>query len=79
LAEIPIDSLSVELSGQIEPRSGQPGFEDVPRHPHAIAYTVWLESPASDEQLRALHQRVALARCFASCSPAHPVNDATAR
>lgn len=58
LAEVPLDSLSVEVSGQIEPRSGQPGFEDVPRHPHAIAYTVHIESPASAEQLRALHQRV---------------------
>jgi len=58
LAEIPIDSLSVEVSGQIEPRSGKPGFENVPRQPHALAFTVHLESPASGEQLRALHQRV---------------------
>ncbi len=58
LAEIPIDALSVEVSGQIEPRAGQPGFEGVPHHPHALAFTVHLESPASEEQLRALHQRV---------------------
>lgn len=58
LAEIPIDALSVEVSGQIEPRAGQPGFEHIPRQPHEIAYTVHLESPASPEQLRTLHQRV---------------------
>jgi uncharacterized OsmC-like protein len=58
LAEIPLDSLQVEVRGQIEPRAGQPGFEDVPRQPHAISYEVHLQSPAGQDQLRALHQRV---------------------
>ena len=40
--EIAIDSLEVEVSGRIDPRGGQPGFEHIPVPPHDIAYTVHL-------------------------------------
>lgn len=55
---VPLDALEVETQGEIDPRAGKPGFEDVPVYPHNISYTVHLSSPASDEELAALHQAV---------------------
>lgn len=56
--EVPIDSLQVEISGQIDPRAGKPGFEHIPVWPHDLAYTVHLSSPASTEQVDALFDAV---------------------
>lgn len=56
--EVPLDSLRVDVAADQEFRSGQPGFEDVPRFPHNIRYTVHIESPASDEEIAALHKAV---------------------
>jgi uncharacterized OsmC-like protein len=56
--KVPLDSLSVEVSGQLDPRSGRPGFEDVPVYPHNIAYTVHIASPASEEEIAALFEAV---------------------
>lgn len=58
LNEIVLDSLSVEITGNIDRRSGQPGFENVPFWPHNIHYTVTLESPESDERIAFLHAEV---------------------
>ena len=55
---VPLDSLSVEVTGQIDPRAGKPGFESVPVFPHNIAYDVRLESPASSAEIAALHEAV---------------------
>ena len=55
---MPLDSLSVEVAGQIDPRAGKPGFESVPVYPHNIAYDVHLESPASSAEIAALHDAV---------------------
>jgi uncharacterized OsmC-like protein len=55
---VPLDSLEVEIQAQMDPRAGQPGFEDVPIYPHNISYTVLLSSPASDEEIASLHQAV---------------------
>lgn len=55
---VPLDSLEVEVTGQIDPRSGQPGYEHIPVYPHNIAYTVHLTSSASEEEVAALHQAV---------------------
>jgi uncharacterized OsmC-like protein len=55
---VPLDSLSVEVSADIDPRSNQPGFEHIPVYPHNIAYTVHISSPASDEEITALHEAV---------------------
>ncbi|SRR5579883_3055823 len=55
---VPLNSLEVEISAQIDPRSGQPGFENVPVYPHNITYTVHLDSPASAEEITALHEAV---------------------
>jgi uncharacterized OsmC-like protein len=56
--EVPLNSLEVEITAQIDPRSGQPGYEDVPVYPHNISYTVHVDSPASEEEITALHEAV---------------------
>lgn len=56
--EVPLNSLEVEVTGQMDPRNGQPGYEHIPVYPHNISYTVHIDSPASDEELAALHQAV---------------------
>ena len=56
--EVPIDSIDVEVSGQIDPRAGKPGFENIPVWPHDLAYTVNLVSPASKAQIDALFEVV---------------------
>ncbi|MEI7770961.1 MAG: OsmC family protein [Chloroflexales bacterium] len=56
--EVPLESLEVEVSGEIDPRAGRPGFEDVPVYPHNLAYTVRIISPATPEAIAELHQAV---------------------
>lgn len=56
--QVPIDSLEVEVHGQIDPRGGRPGYEDIPIYPHDIGYTVHLVSPASAEDVQALFEAV---------------------
>jgi len=55
---VPLDSLDVEVSGQIDPRVGQPGYEDVPVYPHNIAYIAHISSPASEEEIAELYEAV---------------------
>ena len=55
---VPLDSLNVEVTGQIDPCAGKPGYESVPVYPHNIAYDVHLESPASSAEIAALHEAV---------------------
>jgi uncharacterized OsmC-like protein len=56
--EIPLDALSVDVSADQDFRAGQPGFEDVPRFPHNLTYTVHIESTASAEEIGRLHKAV---------------------
>lgn len=56
--QVPLDALEVEISAQMDPRAGHPGFEQVPIYPHNINYTVHVSSTASDEELAALHEAV---------------------
>ncbi|OWY27624.1 OsmC family protein [Herbaspirillum robiniae] len=56
--QVPVDSLEVEVSGKIDPRGGRPGHEGIPIWPHDIGYVVHLESPASDEDVKALFEAV---------------------
>jgi uncharacterized OsmC-like protein len=55
---VPLDSVSVDVSAHIDPRANQPGFEEIPVYPHDIAYTVHIASSASDEEIKALHEAV---------------------
>ena len=56
--EIWLDALEVEVHAIQDFRSGQPGFEDVPRWPHQVTYTVTIESDEPDERIRELHRAV---------------------
>jgi uncharacterized OsmC-like protein len=55
---VPLDSLAVEVTGEIDPRAGQPGYEHIPVYPHNIRYTVHLSSPAPADEIAALHAAV---------------------
>ena len=48
----------MEVTGQIDQRAGEAGYEAVPREPHGIAYTVHLDTGASDEAVDRLHEAV---------------------
>jgi len=56
--EIPLDAVSVEVTGQMDPRAGQPGYAHIPVYPHNIQYTATIDSPASDVELTALREAV---------------------
>ena len=58
LRQVPLNELRVEVTGQIDPRAGQPGFEDVPIWPHELGYIVHLDSPASGAEIDALFEAV---------------------
>lgn len=51
---VALHSLAVEVTGQIDQRAGEAGYEAVPREPHGIAYTVHLDTSASDEAVERL-------------------------
>jgi len=55
---VPLDELSVDVSGEIDPRAGKPGFEHIPVYPQNLTYTLNIVSSASEETIRALHQAV---------------------
>ena len=55
---VALDSLEVEVTGQIDQRAGEAGYEAVPREPHGISYTVHLGTSASDEAVDQLHDAV---------------------
>jgi len=55
---VPLDELAVEVTGQLDPRAGTPGNEQIPVYPHNLAYTVHIKSSASSEALADLHQAV---------------------
>jgi uncharacterized OsmC-like protein len=58
LRQVPLNSLRVEVTGKIEPRAGQPGFESVPFWPHDIGYVVHIDSPASRQEIDDLFEAV---------------------
>ena len=53
-----LDSLEVDVQGQLDSNAGQPGYEIVPVYPHNINYTVSIKSSASDEALADLYEAV---------------------
>lgn len=55
---IPLESIEVEVRGELDPRAGQPGFEHVPIYPHNLTYTVRIASPAAPETIVELHAAV---------------------
>jgi uncharacterized OsmC-like protein len=55
---VPLDSLETEVSGRMDPRAGWPGYEHIPAHPYDISYIVRVTSPATAEEIAALHTAV---------------------
>lgn len=58
LLGIEIDSLDVEVRGQLDVRAGRPGHEATPVNPHEISYTIRVVSPASVEEIAKLEAAV---------------------
>lgn len=58
LLGVPVDSLEVDVHGQLDARAGRPGFEDVPVNPHDIAYTIHITSSASPDEIARLNAAV---------------------
>ena len=56
--QLPLESLQVEIEGDLDPRGGKPGYENVPFFPHNIRYTAHIVSPADEAQVRAVHEAV---------------------
>lgn len=56
--QVPLDAIDVEITAEIDPRAGRPGFESVPVYPHNISYRVEVTSPASREEIEELHTAV---------------------
>jgi uncharacterized OsmC-like protein len=56
--ELPLESLQVEIEGDLDPRGGKPGYEKVPFFPHNIRYTAHIVSPADEGAVRAVHEAV---------------------
>ncbi|KAA6340490.1 hypothetical protein EZS27_011658 [termite gut metagenome] len=56
--QVTLDTLEVSVKGITDIRAGRPGFENVPRSPHNIFYTVHIKSPASFEQIQKLRDDV---------------------
>lgn len=58
LLGVPLESVDVEVHGQLDVRAGRPGHEATPVFPHEISYTIRLVSPASPEAIAELEAAV---------------------
>ena len=58
LLGVEIESLEVEVSGQLDARAGRPGFEGTPVSPHEITYVVHITSSAPREDIDRLEAQV---------------------
>ncbi len=54
LQEVPLDSLDVKVTADIDHRATQEEFSHIPVWPQNVHYTINVTSPASDEQLAAV-------------------------
>ncbi|AZY53153.1 OsmC family protein [Bordetella avium] len=57
-AQLPLDALDVDIEGDLDPRGGKPGYETLPFYPHNIRYTAHLVSPASEAEVKVVHEAV---------------------
>ena len=55
---VPVDSIEVEVTGQLDSRGSLLGREDIPVHPQDLAFTVTIVSPASEDEIEALRDAV---------------------
>lgn len=56
--KVPIETLEVEVTGTLDGRGSHPDFPQVPVHPHDLAYTVRIVSPASAKVIAGLEEAV---------------------
>lgn len=55
---VSLETLEVEVTGELHPLAGKPGYEEIPVYPHNIAYTVTLGSTETDETIQELRDAV---------------------
>ncbi|REK75080.1 OsmC family protein [Paenibacillus paeoniae] len=58
---VPLEAVEVEITGELHPLAGKPGYEDIPVYPHNIGYTLRIESSATSKELAELHEAIELA------------------
>ncbi|MGV9800107.1 OsmC family protein [Mycobacterium sp. NPDC003449] len=51
---IPLDAVQVDVSATLDPRGGVDGFEEAPRQPTGLHYTVRVSSPAPSGEIERL-------------------------
>jgi uncharacterized OsmC-like protein len=56
--EVSLESLEVEVEGDMHPLAGRPGYENIPVYPHNIRYKLYIQSKESEETLQALHKAI---------------------
>lgn len=55
---VPLDSVTVEVTGHIDARAGEPGHEATLREPQGISYAVTVESAATTAELEVVQAAV---------------------
>ncbi|MFC5449332.1 OsmC family protein [Paenibacillus aestuarii] len=55
---VSLESLEVEVEGEMHPLAGRPGYEHIPVYPHNIRYKLYIQSEESLETLQALHEEI---------------------
>ncbi len=55
---VPVDSLEIEVTGEIDPRASHKEYSHLPVHPQGITYTLHIDSPASDAEIEKLKENV---------------------
>ncbi|WP_433940011.1 OsmC family protein [Paenibacillus lautus] len=55
---VSLESLEVEVTGQLHPLAGKPGYENIPIYPHNIEYNIYIVSEESAETIADLHKAV---------------------
>lgn len=56
--KLSVESVSVDVHAQMHPLAQTPGYEDVPRVPHNLRYTLNIGSLEPTDRLQALHEQV---------------------
>jgi uncharacterized OsmC-like protein len=58
LLGVEIETIEVDVTGQIDARAGTPGFETIPVYPHGVAFDVRIVSPAAQATIAQLEAAV---------------------
>ena len=56
--ELSVDGIDVDVSAQMHPLAQTPGYEDIPRAPYNLRYTLSVRSMESREKIEALRQQI---------------------